>query len=260
MQLVIYKTPELKLVEKVERGITGLVSFIPRYSTMPRVTSSIFRVFPHYVEQTHTRPFNHPSGGPCHPFSHLLRFFCMSVGDVVAVGNGNTVSDTVRSILEALDGRLLLVRINVELDEQEEVAGQNTTSKQGSRLSAGAVPNIRPIPVASGEARVGAEVDREEIDDELSDLHGGQIFLPPYLLATSGCIVVIIHQNVNGEVEGDDDPGDAGAAVELGKAQESSDSVVVYMEEGKRFLLQYEENGVEELEVLEVVVDDVIEF
>jgi len=32
---------------------------------------------------------------------------------------GNAVSDTISSILEALDGRLLLVRINVELDEQE---------------------------------------------------------------------------------------------------------------------------------------------
>ena len=80
---------------------------------------------------------------------------------------------------------------------------------------------------------------------------------------------------------------DAGATVELGKAQESSDSVVVYMKESyginenarartqsaeivagstprvgrtKRFLLQHEENGIEELEVLEIVVDNIIEL
>ena len=79
----------------------------------------------------------------------------MPVDDAVTVGGGNTIDDTVGSILEALDGRLLLVRINVELDEQEQVAGQNTTSKQGSRLSASAVSNIWPIQVTSGEARVG---------------------------------------------------------------------------------------------------------
>jgi len=65
---------------------------------------------------------------------------------------------------------------------------------------------------------------------------------------------------VNCEVERDDDPGDAGAAVELGKAQKSSDSVVIHMQEGKGFLLQHEENGIEELEVLEKVVDDVVEL
>jgi len=53
----------------------------------------------------------------------------MSIGDPITVAVGNTVCDTVDCILEALDGRLLLVRINVELDEQEQVAGQNTASK-----------------------------------------------------------------------------------------------------------------------------------
>jgi len=43
----------------------------------------------------------------------------MSVGDPITVGCRKTVSDTVGSTLEALDGRLLLVGINVELDEQQ---------------------------------------------------------------------------------------------------------------------------------------------
>jgi len=79
----------------------------------------------------------------------------MSVGDPVPVGRRKTIGNTVGSILEALDGRLLLVGINVELDEQEQVTGQNTASKQGSSLSASAVPNVRQVPVSSGEPRVG---------------------------------------------------------------------------------------------------------
>jgi len=178
----------------------------------------------------------------------------------MSVGLGKTVSYTVGNTLEALDSRLLLVGINVELDEQEQVTGQNTASKQGSRLGASTISDVRRVPVPSGEARVGAEVDGEEIDNELGDLHRGQILLPPNPLATSGCVVVVIHENVNSEVEGDDDPGNASATVKLSKAQESGDGVVVYMQESKRFLLQDEENGVKEFEILEIVVDNVIEF
>ena len=81
----------------------------------------------------------------------------MSVGDAVTVGCRKTVSDTAGSTLEALDGRLLLVGVNVELDEQEQVTGQNAASKQGSRLSASAVPNVRQVPVSSGEPGVGCK-------------------------------------------------------------------------------------------------------
>jgi len=65
----------------------------------------------------------------------------MSVGDAITVSNA--VGDTVGRTLKALDGRLLLVRINVELDKQEQVAGQNTTSEQGSSLSPSAVTHVR---------------------------------------------------------------------------------------------------------------------
>jgi len=182
----------------------------------------------------------------------------MSVGDPISVSN--TVSNTVGGALETLDGRLLLVCINVELDEQEQVAGQDTASEQGRSLSPSAVSRGRQVPILGGETSVGTKVDRKEIDDELGNLHRGQVLLPPDLLSTSGCVVVVIHEDVNGEVETDDDPRDAGATIELGKAQESSDSVVVYMKESKRFLLQHKENCIEELEVLEIVVDNIIEF
>jgi len=62
----------------------------------------------------------------CSVSSHLLRLFGVSIG------LGETVGNTVGRILEALDGRLLLISIDVELDEQQQVAGENTASKQGS--------------------------------------------------------------------------------------------------------------------------------
>ena len=79
----------------------------------------------------------------------------MSVGDAVSVGN--TVGDTIGSFLKASNGGLPFVRINVKLDEQEQVTGQNSTSKCGSSLSPSTVSEVRQIPVADGEARVGCE-------------------------------------------------------------------------------------------------------
>jgi hypothetical protein len=124
----------------------------------------------------------------------------VSVSESVTVGVGNTVSDAIRRFLQLSDGRLP-VRINVELDEQEQVACQNTASQQGSCLSASAVSQVRRLPVGRRISRVGCkshkrllglinrpvvlttEVDREEIDDELADLHGGQVLLPLYHLS-----------------------------------------------------------------------------
>lgn len=81
----------------------------------------------------------------------------MSVGDAIAGGLGDAVNNTVCRTLEALDGWLLLVGINIELDEQEQVAGQDTTSKQGGRLGASAVSNVRPVQALCGIAGVGCK-------------------------------------------------------------------------------------------------------
>ena len=57
--------------------------------------------------------------------------------------------------------------------------------------------------------------------------------------------VVPVHDDVDGEVEGDGDPGDGGVAEELGEAEEGGGAVVVGMEEGEGFLFQEEEDGVD---------------
>jgi hypothetical protein len=60
---------------------------------------------------------------------------------------------------------------------------------------------------------------------------------------------------VDAEVEGDRDPGDGGETNELGVAEEGGRAVVVRVQEGQGLLLQDEEDGVDQLEVLGEVVE-----
>lgn len=60
---------------------------------------------------------------------------------------------------------------------------------------------------------------------------------------------------MHGEVEDDGHPGDGGVAEELGVAEQGGGAVMVGVEEGEGLLLEEEEAGVEELEVLGEVVE-----
>ena len=150
----------------------------------------------------------------------------------------------------------LLVGGDVESDEENEVAGQNAHASERSELLAGADAGARePREVAGGEVGVGGEVDEAEVDDELGDLEDGDVLLPPDADATRGLEVVPVHDDVDGEVEGDDDPGDGGVAEELGVAEKSGGTVMVGVQEGERLLLEDEEDGVNQFEVLGQVVE-----
>lgn len=59
---------------------------------------------------------------------------------------------------------------------------------------------------------------------------------------------------MNCQIQCDNHPGDGGVTEELSEAEESSCSVVVGVEESKRLLLENEEDGVDEFEVLGEVV------
>ena len=150
----------------------------------------------------------------------------------------------------------LLVGRDVESDEQNEVAGQDAHAGESSELLTGAdAGGGEPGEVAGGEVGVGSEVDKAQVDDELGDLQDGDVFLPPDADATGGLEVVPVHDDVDGEVEGDDNPGDGGVAEELGVAEKSGGTVVVGVEEGQGLLLEDEEDGVNKLEVLGEVVE-----
>jgi hypothetical protein len=149
----------------------------------------------------------------------------------------------------------LLVGGDVESNEQNEVAGQDAHAGKRSELLTGADAGGRqPGEVAGGEVGVGGEVDEAQVDDELGDLQDGDVLLPPNADATRSLEVVPVHDDVDGEVEGDDNPGNSGVAEELGVAEKGGGTVVVGVQEGQRLLLEDKEDGVNQLEVLGQVV------
>jgi hypothetical protein len=150
----------------------------------------------------------------------------------------------------------LLVGGDVESNEQDEVAGQDAHTSERSELLTGADTGSRqPGEVAGGEVGVGGEVDEAQVDDELGDLQNRDVFLPPNADATGGLEVVPVHDNVDGQVESDDNPRNSGVAEELSVAEKRGGTVVVGVQEGKRLLLEDEEDGVNQFEVLGQVVE-----
>jgi len=87
-------------------------------------------------------------------------------------------------------------------------------------------------PVGTGKVRVGSEVDKMQVDDELNDLHSGQVLLPPYLGTTRRRVIVVVHKDMNGQVLRDNSPRNACLSVELGKAKEGCCRMMVHMQEG----------------------------
>lgn len=63
-------------------------------------------------------------------------------------------------------------------------------------------------------------------------LEPGDPFLPPDAHAARGLKVVPVHDYVDGEIEGDGDPGDGSQPNELGIAEQSSSPVMIGMKEG----------------------------
>lgn len=153
-----------------------------------------------------------------------------------------------------LDG--LLVGGDVKSDEEHEVGREDAHAREGGELLAGAdAGGWEPGEVAGGEVGVGGEVDEAQVDDELGDLQDSDVLLPPDLDAARGLEVVPVHDDVDGEVEGDDDPRDGGVAEQLSVAEQGGGAVVVGVQEGERLLLEDEEDGVDQLEVLGQVVE-----
>lgn len=128
---------------------------------------------------------------------------------------------------------LLLVGSGVERDEKHKVGGQCSNTGESSELLACALASVgHPGPVGRSEVSVRGEVDEAEINDELDDLETGDPLLPPNANATSRLEVVPVHDNVDGEVQGNGNPGDGRGADQLGVAEEGRGTVVVAVKEG----------------------------
>lgn len=178
------------------------------------------------------------------------------------VRGGAAVGKLLRGLLGGLGGASsLLVGSPVEGDEEEEVRRQDEGTEQSSTFTASAVgvdQSWQEWEVSVDKVLVGGKVDDANVDDELGDLQSREIFLPPEPGTTSGSVVVVVHDDVNEQVECDDDPLHRGLSVELGVAQNGSGCVVEDVKESKGLLLEDKEDSVDELDVLDVVVDHVV--
>ena len=70
-----------------------------------------------------------------------------------------------------------------------------------------------------------------KVNEELKNLQPSDPFFPPDANPARALKVVPVHEDVDGEVEGDGDPRDGALAVELRVAEEGCSAVVVAMEE-----------------------------
>ena len=152
--------------------------------------------------------------------------------------------------------RLLAIRGQVKADKQQQITAQDTHARKRSKFLARAFPGIgHPRKIGVREVGVGGEVDEAEIDDELQDLQAGDVLFPPDLDAAGGLEVVPVHDDVHEEIDGNGNPGDGGEADQLRVAEEGGGTVMVGVEEGKRFLFEDHKDCVEELKVFGKVIE-----
>lgn len=93
-----------------------------------------------------------------------------------------------------------------------------------------------------------------KVDNELSNLETGNPLFPPNTHATGTLEVIPVHHNVDHKVKCNWDPRDRSKPNQLSVAEEGGGSMVISVEEGKRFLLQDKENSIKKLNVFRDVV------
>nr|POE65624.1 transcription factor tau subunit sfc1 [Quercus suber] len=177
----------------------------------------------------------------------IVRLLCLSAAGHALAGRSTL------DLFAGADGSAVHER---ETDEKEQVARQDAhTCESGEFLTSAHATGRKPGEVAGCEVSVGREVDEAEINDELDDLHHGDVLLPPNTDATCGLEVIPVHDDVHGQIQGDGNPRDGGQTKELGVAEEGRRTMVVGVEKGQRLLLEEEEAGIDEFEVFSKIVE-----
>lgn len=153
-------------------------------------------------------------------------------------------------------GHFRLIGLAIETDEQEEVAGKQEGSKRGSNLFSSAVIVIRHEgPECRGEVVVRAKVDDKQVNNELSNLQGSKILLPPNAVSSSSASVIVIHQDVNHEVKDNRHPRHTGSAIQLSETQHHGHAMMVPMQKSDILSLHSQEHGVDQFPVLDEVIE-----
>mmetsp|Transcript_34433 Transcript_34433/g.89128 ORF Transcript_34433/g.89128 Transcript_34433/m.89128 type:complete len:196 (-) Transcript_34433:474-1061(-) len=134
---------------------------------------------------------------------------------------------------------LLFVCLPVKVNEEEKEGNDNEHSELVRiRIEGGARPGGDKVCVVH---RIHLN---ENGEDELDNLEGGDVFLPPHLDLRSRGSVVVVHEDVNARVEQLAAPLHWHLAFKAHPYQDHGDSVVVYVKEDKLLLFQHEQYGI----------------
>lgn len=156
---------------------------------------------------------------------------------------------------DSLLGALGLVHLDVEGNEQEQVTSQDQVAVGSSQFGTVTVTNVwQRWEVSEGIVGVSSKVNKHQVDQELNDLESGDPFLPPHSDTSSTQEVVEVHDNMDGQVQSDWDPFNGGGTSQLSVTQQGSGTMVVGVQKQQLLLLQHQENGIDQLEVLCQVV------
>lgn len=113
-----------------------------------------------------------------------------------------------------------MVCAHIEIDEEQQITCEKSATKERCWLATRTIAEVRKCgEILMDVVLVQAKIKYGEVDDELHDLHGCKVFLPPEFSASCSCVVVIVHHNVDQKVDGDNGPRWAQIAVQLNKSQ-----------------------------------------
>lgn len=137
-----------------------------------------------------------------------------------------------------------LVALDVELDEEQEVGGEDELTEEPSSPSATA-------SLSRGELAGVVDPDEVQTDvsDELCDLKLGDVFLPEDGLSEDGKEVIVVHESVNDGVRGGAVPLRGDSPLQADPAKDECGWVVVDVQEDEGFLLEHQEESIEKFVV-----------
>jgi len=127
-----------------------------------------------------------------------------------------------------------------EVDEEDKEADKDQMSEHENGSMSRALPT-------KNEDAVIVRNSSNKIDTKLSNLHRSQILLPPKFAIERNGQVVVIHEDVHGSIQRNDDPLRGGLIVQPKPTEIRCDEMVERVQKCDGFLSQDEDVSVDEL-------------
>jgi len=155
----------------------------------------------------------------------------------------------------------LVVGLDEEVDEEEKVRGQYSSSNNSCAVACIASdPRIFVRIIILDDQLRCTVVAEDQINQELNDLEGREVLFPPDRFFERGHEEIVVHENVNREVEYDWNPLHCTSSSDLSVGEPQSCRVVVPLNEFQFPLSEKEKRRIQQFVVFEDVVDVVKEL